>query len=133
MVVSTPPAGPMMDDTLERYFVHLSDELRKQRGPYVAVVDLRAGGELSPKQRQRLTAAMDSPEEGAKCVGTALVFSSALMRGMLTAILWVRKPTYETHVFATVGEAVTWGKQKVAASLGGRSIPPGASHPSTVR
>ena len=44
-------------------------------------------------------------------VGCGLVFQSTVLRGILTAIFWLKKPEYEVRVFADVTEAVVWGRK----------------------
>ena len=82
------------------------------------VIDLRRNAGITPTQRKMLTDDMAAPEHAAvqaRCVGVAMVFDSAFLRGILTAIFWVRKPPYPTQVFRTVAEAKTWAKALLAA------------------
>ena len=116
VVVSTAAEGALSDEEWQSYLKAYGDLVAERNEPYVAVVDLRHGGALSPKQRKQLTNAMDDHEETrVECLGHALVFSSAFLRGMLTAILWVRQPDYEIKIFAEVDEAVAWGRELVKA------------------
>ena len=109
VVVSTAPSGPCRDAPFERYLERFAQVVDSRKGSYVAVVDLRAGGSMTPKQRTRLAEAMGTEERGATCVGTALVFESALMRSMLTAVLWMSMPPYPTRVFSRPVDAIEWG------------------------
>lgn len=126
IVVTTSTTGLLSDEDFEAYLVSYGTALNQRKGEYVAVVDLRQGGALTPKQRQRLTGAMSAPETGAQCVGTALIFESTLMRGMLTAILWIQQPKYPTKVFASVMEASDWGRELLGRAPAGAS--PGRSN-----
>lgn len=124
VVVSTAPHGAARDADLTDYLRRYAEELDRRSGRYVAVVDLRAGGALSARQRRLLVEAMATEEVGAQCVGIALVFQSRVMRGMLSAILWMREPVYPTRVFANVADAVDWGRALCATGRTPATLPP---------
>jgi hypothetical protein len=42
------------------------------------------------------------------CAGTAFVISSALHRGVMTAVLWLQQLPYPYSVFGALGEAEAW-------------------------
>lgn len=128
IVVTSSTAGLLSDENFEAYLVSYGAAIAQRKGEYVAIVDLRQGGALTPKQRQSLTRAMTGPETGAQCVGTALIFESTLMRGMLTAILWIKQPKYPTKVFSSLTEANTWGRELLGAAAKGASKSPGRSN-----
>jgi len=118
VLVVIPPARLVTDAELDSFmqaFAHVVDQ-RKQ--PYAVVVDLRESSGLTPRQRQAISNSMADTDArvlaGYPNCGGALVFSSALLRGMLTAILWIKKPKHETRVFANIAEAVAWARTCVA-------------------
>ena len=47
------------------------------------------------------------------CAGAAFVIPSSVVRGTLTAILWLQPPAYESVVVPTFGEADAWVKQRL--------------------
>lgn len=53
--------------------------------------------------------------EATKCVGEGMLFAlvseSTLVRGVLTAMNWIRRPLYEFSTFSTFEEAVKWVEQ----------------------
>ncbi len=83
--------------------------------PYVMVLDNRKAGALPPTQRKLMAEYMEKHAVRARsrCVGTAFVSDSAVMRAMLTAIMWLRTPEVETRVFARFDEATAWGRTKL--------------------
>ena len=46
-----------------------------------------------------------------------MVFTSPLLRGVLTAIFWVRKPAYPTGVMGTVEDGVAWSQSMLRAAV----------------
>jgi hypothetical protein len=79
------------------------------------VVDVSKSEKLNSKQRKIMSEQMNSNKNftGKYCAGTALVFDSILIAGMLTAVFWFFKPKYETKVFTKTPEAITWAKAQL--------------------
>ena len=50
------------------------------------------------------------------CVGAAAVVDGALMRGALTAVLWVWKPPFPLHAAATVPEGIDHCLRRLAGA-----------------
>lgn len=84
--------------------------LRARKGPFVMVQDLRHSPGTSARQRQMQADEMGRVQalEHVTQLGAAFVFSSVLLRGMMTAIFWMYRPRWETRVFAELDEALTW-------------------------
>lgn len=90
---------------------------------YSLVLDNRLARNMSATQRKLIADDMAKHAERTKrlCLGTAFVFDSALMRGILTAVFWLREPEVETRVFGDIEEAVSWaGLLHVNSSVGSR-------------
>src|SRR4051812_34457027 len=91
-------------DLFDRY-----DQLYRSRTRYATVIDSTPTRELpSPKLRSMLGDLAKASAADAKrwCVGTAMVVTSPVIRGLFTAVSWVApNPTPTTHV-ATMKEAV---------------------------
>ena len=113
VVVITPPGRPVADDELQAFLDQFAQTVVDKRMPYVLLLNLLGNGGLSPKQRQILMKASDRHENRCR-LGIGLVFQSSLLRGMLTAILWLRNFEEPVKVFASVEAAMQWG-QKLAA------------------
>jgi len=131
VILVTPPSGTVTDEALESFILQFDAHICAVRRPYAVVVDLRQSHGLSPAQRQRLTRSMQAHEGHAAAgfpnCGVALVFSSALLRGMLTAMLWVYKPKHESRVFSDLTDAEAWAQSRVTAYVASSPQPEGES------
>jgi len=118
VLVVTPPPRPVTDAELDSFMQAFAQVVDQRKQPYAVVVDLRESSGLTPRQRQAISNSMADTDArvlaGCPNCGGALVFSSAVLRGMLTAILWIKKPKHETRVFANAHEAVAWARTCVA-------------------
>jgi len=88
-----------------------SAQMIDERGGYYSLVlDNRLARNMSATQRKLIAADMLKHAERTRrlCLGTAFVFDSALMRGILTAVFWLRQPETQTRIFADIDEAVSW-------------------------
>jgi len=74
------------------------------------VLDNRKAGPVPATQRKLIADYMARTTERdlARCLSAAFVVNSAVMQGVLTAIMWLRKPTVTTEVFRDVSEAMRW-------------------------
>jgi hypothetical protein len=94
---------------LERYRqVH---ELARTRGKQLAILyDLTQAAPLSAQQRRMQADWIRQYEMLGREVtlGVAFVTSSAVIRGILTAIFWVRPPYAQHHVCAQPDEGLEW-------------------------
>lgn len=101
--------GTVDDTTFQRYLDDLVSVL-SARKPYVLLADATRSGAPSARQRQLQAEVIRVHEAGFAryCRGAAFVIDSALIRGALTAILWLQKLPYEHAIVPTRGEALTW-------------------------
>jgi len=115
VVIVTPPPEAASEPMLEAFMADWVAKTRHRAGAYVCVLDLRRSGHMSPAQRRTLTDWMNESRDGLarSCLGTALIFESALLRAMLTAVFWAFRPPYPTQTFATRHEALGWARQRV--------------------
>lgn len=116
MVVTTPPS--LSDDEMRAFLRWHREWMATRREPYTLVLDLRRTERLSPGQREMITNGMDRSEQ--ICLGTAMVFTSVVLRGVLTAIFWIRKPRYPTRVFGSLEEAERWARETARPASGSR-------------
>ena len=109
LVVTTPPAGRVSDGELDDFYARFEEHAQAHDGSYVCILDLTRHTGLTPAQRKRIAGSMTAESRsGAVSAGTAMVFSSGLLRATLTAILWLRRPTHPVKVFETIAEAEAW-------------------------
>jgi len=118
IVVVVPP-DKVTDAELHTFMDEFDNSVRVRRERFVMVLDLRRSSGMLPKQRKMLTDHLNQQPEAnlALCQGNALVFESALLRTMLTAILWVRRSTHPVQVFASVDEACNWGRDQMSRAM----------------
>ena len=104
-------------------FLQKGDEHLARREPYVALHDgVRATG-IDAAQRKRLAAHVDANRAAlAKyCVAAAIVASSPIVRGIVTAVNWMSPPPMSQRVFGTRANAESWLRELLRAR--GVSLP----------
>ena len=110
--VRLPPVAT--DDEVQRYLDELG-ELRARREPYALVMIADESRGFNAKQRQMqadyIASGMDLSRKYLKAF--AFVAESAMQRGMLTAVFWLRPPEWPHRVFRTVEEASVWARTLV--------------------
>lgn len=111
------------DQEMSAFCAEYNRLLRKKAEPFVQIADLRQVKTLSPSRRKILTDSMKDNEDFTReyCRGVALVFDSAVMRHMLTAILWLKRPPYPHRVFNSMVDAKVWGHSQLASPKLGRA------------
>ena len=115
LLVITIPEGKVSDACVNDVLVRYNQLIREKKERYALVVDVSKSEKLNSKQRKIMSEQMNSNREftGKYCAGTALVFDSVLIAGMLTAVFWVFKPKYETKVFTKTHESIAWAKSQL--------------------
>jgi hypothetical protein len=102
-----------MHDAFEPYY---------RRGQRYALLSIQPRGSVAPgaKERKMLMDWVGSPRvleyASRLCVGAAAVVDGAMMRGALTAVLWVWKPPFPLHAAATVSEGIDHCVQRLVAA-----------------
>ncbi len=88
---------------------------RTKKEPYALVVDARSGRRPNSAERNMMREFAEKHDAHIRqyCRGTALVFKSDLVRGALTALLWLRKPASQTKVFTDFDEAMAWARKQL--------------------
>ena len=107
LVLVRPPVT-VTDAQMRAYLDRFDAEVIRREEPYGVVLDLRKTKAITPKQRAMLTESMERHDSAALCQGTAMVFDSRLLKAILSAIFWVRRPAYPTRVFTDVDEGCLW-------------------------
>jgi hypothetical protein len=62
------------------------------------------------------------PHDLAYNQGSALLVPNAFVRGIVTAVFWLKPPRFPNECFATIDEARSWAEQQLSA--GGVTAPP---------
>jgi hypothetical protein len=88
--------------------VHLNELLR--RGPFGLITDTRGSPMPSPLQRRTIIQfyADHDREIRANLLATAVVGDSTLVRGVLTALQWIRPAPHPVQIFASMVDAEAW-------------------------
>lgn len=106
-------AGDISDADVETAQTRGMDFLRdvRNRGERaVMMIDGSTSNGVSAKQRRKMAEFNDANTSllAAACEAQALVLSSTVQRGVLTAVLWIWKPPMTLKPFATRAEASAW-------------------------
>lgn len=107
--------------TLEACYRKL-EELLGRKQAFVVLFDMR-GATSSSERRRRLQEFIErfSAELQSYLAAMALVASSPIERGFITAGLWVRRPLCPMHVFSTASDAEAWLRAEFAHVLSSRT------------
>jgi hypothetical protein len=117
LVVVT-PIGPLDFSTFEVYLAQLDAWLvRGQR--FAMVLDTRRSAPLPAVLRRRHAEWMAARKAALErwCAGGAIAITDPLIRGTLTAILWVQPLPFRHQVVKTREEGEEWCRTQLAAPL----------------
>ena len=97
------------DAELSRFLLEI-DGILELPGRKAALIDLTRAKAGSAKQRQMQGAWISSNEKKLErdIVAAAIVTDSAIIRGTVTAVFWIRPLPLPTRVAATVAQAEVW-------------------------
>lgn len=109
IVVVRLPDRPVTDDDL-RAFVADQRAMLGRRQRHAVIADASHARAISPVQRKILADWLEEAEPLNKkyTVCIAVVLDNALIRGAMTAVLWLKQPASPTKSFATLDEAAAW-------------------------
>jgi hypothetical protein len=112
--------GSVDDHEFERYLARL-DALWKRKARSAIVLDATRAARTPATQRRRQAEWMKVNDELLRTysAGTAFVISSPLVRGGLTAILWLQPIPTAYVVVATRPEAERWARAQLQTSAKG--------------
>jgi len=109
-------SGHTSDADFETYLRDLT-RVSMREGPKAFLFDARASASTPPSQRRRMAQwmmhDMTRARGGFACV--AFVFSSAVVRGVLTAIFWLAPMRLRHGIFADIEEANQFCLAQIAA------------------
>ena len=102
--------GDLDDTSTDQFVTHLRDVATRIQ-PGQVVLDITRNVSMpSPVQRKRIVDVLQSSSKLDVVAGHALVISSTLGRGLMTAINWVVRPPFEERICANPVEALEWLK-----------------------
>lgn len=128
------PSKPLSDEGFE-YFIARYTAMVERRVPFATILDSRGlTTAITAHQRKLLTEWFDVTGElaGEHHFGIAVLINSALVRGALKAVTWVKPIPVPINPFGSIAEAAPWireilGEQRIPVSpaiemlLAGRS------------
>lgn len=117
-VIVVQPRPNVTDAQLRAALESYSRILAARPGVYTMVMDNRAASALSASQRKIIADYNSTHEARARerCRGVAFVMTSSFVRGIMTAVFWLKKPATETRVFEDVDEAIAWAHSRISLS-----------------
>jgi len=109
------------DAELSAFCARLHEWGRKVRYPIAWVVDISRVREVPATQRKIFARHLEDFEsfERRWNRGSALVVPNALVRGVVTAIFWLKKPVYPCELFAEPREARAWARARLQGEAPG--------------
>ncbi len=98
----------------DEYLAWHRDNLRRRKR-FAIILDATRARSPNALERRKQAEALREGEPLLRqyCAGAAFVIPSSVVRGTLTAILWLQPPAYESVVVPTFGEADAWVKQRL--------------------
>jgi hypothetical protein len=101
--------GDYSDAELDVFLSEL-DEVLKFPGQKVCLFDLTNAATGTARQRQKQGAWIIRNEEALarEFAAAAIVTDSAIIRGTVTAIFWIRPLPFPTHIVGTIASAEAW-------------------------
>lgn len=115
--------GLASDADFESFFAEQKKLLAKNL-PYVQIADATNAKVMSSMQRRMIAefSSETSSDAARLCKGTVVIISNPIVRGGMTAVLWIAKLSYPLEVVATFEEALVvagrWAREA------GLKIPP---------
>ena len=112
------PAKGLNDESLEA-FIERYDEYLDRREPFAAISDSRGVLKaINANQRKRMVVWFEKTWNVAKKynVANAVLLKSAMVRGALTAVFWMKAPPGPTKAFGSVAEAAPWLRERLEAA-----------------
>jgi hypothetical protein len=109
LVVVT-PAGEQMTDAEFASYLDWMDKLFLRGGQFAVLLDSRRAPPLAAKRRQIIGQRHKAIVERhpGRLVAFAFIISSAMQRGIFTAILWITRSSDTTRVFSSLSEGEAW-------------------------
>jgi hypothetical protein len=116
--------GLATDAEFDAYLDTMSRTVLDRREMTVTILDARASGRAPASQRKKQADWLKQHEHRLRqySLGTAFVIDSPLVRGVLTAILWVQPMATAYTIVGTLEAAERWAAEQLRAA--GAAPPP---------
>jgi hypothetical protein len=114
-------SGLATDAEFDEYLVSMTRLIVERKQKSVTILDARQSGRSPATQRKKQAAWISAHENLLRqySLGTAFVITSPLVRGVLTAILWLQPLPSDYTVVGTMAEAERWAHERLrSAGLG---------------
>jgi hypothetical protein len=110
--------GLCNDEEWARHIDQMSEWARRGVS-YAVVVDARKVGKVPATQRKGIIDWIDRDRLHLKanCAGGALIFSSAVQRGLWTAISWVAPSPIPVKIFGDLAPAEAWLRHQLQTKM----------------
>ena len=114
---------PMQDHDYVAHHAFMKEYLRRAEadgGKIAMIVDGATADTPSPAARKLMAEFLDENRLliASRCAAAAIVITSGLQRGVLTAVLWLAPSPCPIRVFGTVGEAEEWARKSLGLAFG---------------
>lgn len=111
------PRPTFTEEQLAVALEHYNGVLEHRLEPYVVVFDSRDVESMDAAKRRMINDYKARHEERTRkyCRGSAFVFTSSVVRGMLTAIWWLKPSQVPNKCFAEMGPAMDWARDQLEA------------------
>ncbi|MBW1757100.1 MAG: hypothetical protein JRJ80_13135 [Deltaproteobacteria bacterium] len=110
------PSNGLDDEGLEVFIERVMSYLRR-RDKFACLIDCRGMTMAhTANQRRRLTNWFAEPELqrlSPHAIAMAVLFRSALIRGALTAVNWIKPPPAPVKAFGSVAESAPWLRERL--------------------
>jgi hypothetical protein len=110
------PSNGLDDEGLEVFLERVMSYLRR-RDKFACLIDCRGMTMAhTANQRRRITNWLEEPELqrlSPHAIAMAVLFRSALIRGALTAVNWIKPPPAPVKAFGSVAESAPWLRQRL--------------------
>jgi hypothetical protein len=107
--------GLATEAEFDAYLAAMTKMINERKQKNVVILDATQSGRSPPSQRKKQARWIKEHEHllRAYSFGTAFVITSALVRGVLTAIFWVQPLPNDYTIVATLEEAERWAAAKL--------------------
>ncbi|MCP4198673.1 MAG: hypothetical protein GY762_16120 [Proteobacteria bacterium] len=114
-VVIISPASSVMDQSIQDFMDNYFELIKGKKERYASIIDLSQRTNMTKSQRKILIDGMNKYGKFTRQyrAGTAVVFSSAVIRSILMSVFWLFEPGYPTEIFKTTAEALDWCRNQL--------------------
>jgi hypothetical protein len=113
LVVYSPPNFSEQD--LRNHLGQLGKVYDSRKEPYALVIDARSGRRPSALDRKIQSEFREQYDAHVKeyCRGLAIVTNSEILKGVTTAMFWIKKPATSTKFFTDLDQAIGWSEEQL--------------------